>query len=96
MNIPLQAYKPGRYRTGVEVSEGYNIVIAAIRDGHKVYIDLSRFNKQTVTARIYGSCRERFFVKIYAANENQAMATLEELTIMSGGQIPPHQMELDL
>lgn len=96
MDIPLQTTAPNRYKTGVEVSEGYDIISAAVRDGHKVYVDRSRTSDTTVTARIYASRKERFFVKIYASNKNQAEATMEELTIMTGAQVPRKQLELGL
>ena len=73
------------YKTGFNLNVAYDIVPLAIAEGHKVYIHQgeSPFDA-TVNIRIYASNREIFYLKAYAANHNQAEASVDDLIAIAG------------
>ena len=83
------------FKGGLKIDEGYAAATLARRDGHKIALRISEYNAATICMTVYASAHERFYLKIYAANGEQASSALEELSAIGlGGD--PQQKELDL
>lgn len=97
LNLNTDKTGTGRkcYGAGLTVEQGYIVAELARRDGHKIRTGISSCNDATVTLTIYASSRERFYLKIYADNANQAEAIADELAVIAAPQLE-HQMELAL
>ena len=83
------------YSAGLDVDQGYAVAELARREGYQIKTGISSYNGATVTLTVYASDRERFYLKIYAANANQAEAIADELAVIAAPHLE-HQMELAL
>ena len=77
----VEAGRRSRVKAGVTVDEAYSLVGELNRIGATVKVSISQFNDDTVVLCAFAH-RENAYIKVYAANSNQAGAVAEELALI--------------